>query len=129
MKSLTLEKGELGLELPHDKGNWVLLKDLGYSPVQLLVASIAACGQYVFKSVLERSSIPGTLGNVWVDYEVDDASKSHQLTKVSIRFDMTTDIQNQEKATRALRLVNEYCPVIQSLDPKIHIEKSIQFIG
>lgn len=129
MKSLKLEKGEVGLELAHERGNWILLKDLGYSPVQLLVASIAACGQYVFKSVLERSSIPGTLGNVWVDYEVDETSKAHQLTKVSILFEMTVDAQNHDKATRALRLVNEYCPVIQSLDPNIIIEKSIHFIG
>ena len=128
MNKLKLVNGQLGLELEHKDGNWIMLKEYGYSPVQMLVASIGACGQYVYKSVLERSSIPGKLRDVMIEYAVDENSKSHQLTHVNIVFDIEIEPQFQTKALSALRLVNEYCPVIQSLDPKIVIEKSVNFI-
>lgn len=128
MKTLKLNQGETGLELEHSNGNWILLKEQGYSPVQILVASIGACGQYVFKSVMEKSSIQGTLRNVNISYEVDEQSKSHQLTKVFIEFELQTSEENLSKANRALRLVNDYCPVIQSLNSDIIIEKTIKHI-
>lgn len=128
MKTLKLLNGELGLELEHSNGNWIMLKDVGYSPVQMLVASIGACGQYVFKSVLERSSIPGKLKDVLITYEVDNNSKSHQLTKVSIEFQLDISQDYAHKATSALRLVNDYCPVIQSLNSDIIVEKTIKFL-
>lgn len=128
MKTLTLINGENGLELERPDQNWILLKDYGYSPVQMLVASVAACGQYVFKSILERSSIEASLKNVAVSYDVDESSKSHQVTSIAITFEVIAAPELHDKIGRTLRLVNEYCPVIQSLDPKIVIEKTIKYL-
>lgn len=128
MNKLKLVNGQVGLELEHKNGNWVMLKDYGYSPVQMLVASIGACGQYVYKSVLEKSSIPGQLMDVTIEYSVDENSKSHQLKEVKINFEMKIQPQFQTKALSALRLVNEFCPVIQSLNSDISIEKTVKFI-
>lgn len=46
MKLISSEKG---FELVHQSGNWVLKKEIGFSPVEMLVASIGACGAYVYE--------------------------------------------------------------------------------
>lgn len=127
MKTVDLLKGEIGLELALDSGNWVLKAGYGYSPVQMLVASIGACGGYVLGSVLEKSHIDFELKAVHIDYEEDLEQKSKPLSKVMIEFIGSAPVSEHEKAQRALRLVSEYCPVMQSLDPKIEVIKTIRF--
>lgn len=48
MREIKLVQGKEGIELPYETGNWVLLKEQGYSPVEMLVASVAACGRLCF---------------------------------------------------------------------------------
>ena len=129
MNTLTLLKGENGLELFHQDGNWIMLKEFGYSPVQMLVASIGGCGAYVVKSVLERSSIAAKVGNVRISYTIDDTSKAKKLKSVHIVFAIQADESLHQKVHGALRLVNEFCPVIQSLDPSIEIVKTVEFVA
>lgn len=128
MNTLNLLKGEHGLELYHQDGNWVMLKELGYSPVQMLVASIGGCGAYVLKSVLERSAIAARVGDVALAYSLDDTVKAKPLKRVEIVFKVHADEAVHAKVQGALRLVNDFCPVIQSLNPNIEVVKTLEFV-
>ncbi|MGX6962110.1 OsmC family protein [Vagococcus xieshaowenii] len=116
------------MELPLAQGNWVLLREEGYSPVQSLVAATGACGAYVYQSVLENSKIPYTFHKVTINYERDMEHAPNPISSISMTFHVTIEEDLQDRATRALRLVSKHCPVIQSLNPTITIEELVDFI-
>lgn len=128
MNSLNLSQGQHGLELYHEKGNWILKKELGYSPVQLLVASISACGAYVLQGLFDNSKINAKVGDVSTSYDVNPDSKSHELKSVAITFNIHVDQENESKAVSMLRFVNDFCPVIKSLNPEIVITKEANIV-
>ncbi len=125
---IELLQGEQGLELFHKEGNWVLKRNIGYSPVQLLVTSIGACGAYVYESILTKSNIDHRLDTVDISYKVDEDDKAKPLTEVAITFNLWVPEDKKAQVERSLRLVNEYCPVIQSLNPNIGIIKEVNFL-
>ena len=125
---IELLQGEQGLELFHKEGNWVLKRNIGYSPVQLLVTSIGACGAYVYESILTKSNIEHRLDTVDISYKVDEEDKAKPLTEVAITFNLWVPEDKKAQVERSLRLVNEYCPVIQSLNPNIGIIKEVNFL-
>ncbi|QIK58238.1 OsmC family protein [Erysipelothrix sp. HDW6A] len=125
---MELLQGEQGLELFHKEGNWVLKRNIGYSPVQLLVTSIGACGAYVYESILTKSNIEHRLDTVDISYKVDEDDKAKPLTEVAITFNIWVPEDKKAQVERSLRLVNEYCPVIQSLNPNIGIIKEVNFL-
>ncbi|WP_205700231.1 OsmC family protein [Erysipelothrix sp. HDW6A] len=125
---IELLQGEQGLELFHKEGNWVLKRNIGYSPVQLLVTSIGACGAYVYESILTKSNIEHRLDTVDISYKVDEDDKAKPLTEVAITFNIWVPEDKKAQVERSLRLVNEYCPVIQSLNPNIGIIKEVNFL-
>ena len=127
-ETLELVQGTKGMELPLAQGNWVLLREEGYSPVQSLVASTGACGAYVYQSVLENSKIPYTFHKVTMTYERDMEQAPNPISAISMTFHVSVEESLQERATRALRLVSKHCPVIQSLNPTIDIEELVEFI-
>ncbi len=55
VETLTIQQGSDKFEMTTPTGNWVLAREKGYSPVQMLVSAVAACGGYVYASVLENS--------------------------------------------------------------------------
>lgn len=126
---LELLQGKQGLELYHKDGNWILKRDFGYSPVQLLVTSIGACGAYVYESILTKSNIEHRLDTVDISYKTNEEDKAHPLTEVTIQFNIWVPEDKQAQVERALRMVNEYCPVIQSLNPNIDIIKEVNFLA
>lgn len=126
--TLELIQGEEGLELPAESGNWVMLRDHGYSPVQSLVAAAGACGAYVYQSVLFNSKVPYTFEKILIDYTRDTNLPSKPLNKIEMTFYLSVPPEFQDKAIRALRLIERNCPVIQSLDPKIHVTETVSFV-
>lgn len=123
---MTLVQGEKGIELPVESGNWVLLREEGYSPVQTMVAAVGACGAYVYQSVLESSRIPNTFDHVEITYERDEEIQSQPVKKIELYFYLTVEEDKRERAERGLKLIAKHCPVIQSLNPNIKvIEKAI----
>lgn len=125
---IELIQGEKGMELPVATGNWVLLRDYGYSPVQSLVAAVGACGAYVYQSILTNSKIDYTFERVQINYERDEERKSEPVKKISPTFDVHVAPEQQERAVRALKLIAVNCPVIQSLDPSIEVLEKVEFI-
>lgn len=123
---ITLVKGSKGLELPVDSGNWIMLREEGYSPVQSLVAAVGACGAYVYQSVLESSRIEFTFDHVEINYERDESIQSQPVKMIEINFYLTVEEEKQARAERGMKLIAKHCPVIQSLNPNIQvIEKAI----
>ncbi len=128
VETLTLIQGADKFELPTEQGNWVLVRGQGYSPVQMIVSAVAACGGYVYQSVLENSHVTFTFEKIEVDYTRDSARRAEPLDSIQLRFYVQVPEEQHEKAIRCLRLVSPNCPVIQSLDPTIKVEETAVFI-
>lgn len=124
MKILT---GEEGLELVHPAGNWKVKKEIGFSPVEMLVSSVATCSTYVYQDVLKNSKIPYELHEVEVQYEREIAGTVHPITKIQITFIMAIPEELQERAERGLKLIPKHCPVVQALDKAILVEERLVF--
>ena len=129
MTSETIEliQGKKGIELPVETGNWVLLKEEGYSPIQTLVASVGSCGAYVYQSILNKSHIPYKFEKTIVTYTRDSERQSHPVNSIAIHFELSVPLEFQERANRSLKLIKKNCPVIQSLDTEINIVETATF--
>ncbi|MGM0218601.1 OsmC family protein [Enterococcus sp. AZ126] len=125
---MELISSEKGFELVHQSGNWVLKKEIGFSPVELLVASISACGAYVYEKILTNSNIDFTIEKVDISYERAEDKQAKPLSRVAITFSIKVSEDEQGKAERALKLIGKNCPVIQSLDPEIAVVEELIFI-
>ena len=130
MEQLTLEfkRGAKGFELPQANGDWVMLREEGYSPVQMLASAIGACGGYVYESVLTNSKIPFEIERGTVTYTRSATKKAEPLENVTLVFYAKIPAEYQERATRALKLINPNCPVMQSLDPAIKVTEEVVFL-
>lgn len=128
MYNLSLVMGEQGYEMSHENAHWFLKRGVGYSPVQMLVASIGACGGYVLDSILDKMQISHELKELEMSFELNQESKAKELTSVSMVFHVKLVGTEYDKVLHALTLVHKYCPVMLSLNVNIKIEKSIHFI-
>ncbi|MGX7245462.1 OsmC family protein [Enterococcus quebecensis] len=125
---MELISSKRGFELVHQSGNWLLKKDSGFSPVEMLVASIGACGSYVYETILTNSKISFTIKKVEISYERDENRPTKPLRKVTISFFINVSKEAQGKAERAIHLISKNCPVIQSLDPSIDVVEEVFFV-
>ncbi|MEG0254631.1 MAG: OsmC family protein [Vagococcus sp.] len=125
---IELVQGEKGMELPVETGNWIILREGGYSPVQSMVGAVGACGAYVYQSILDSSRIDYTFSKVEINYERDSTIKSEPVKSIEINFYLSVDEKNQGRAERSLKLIGKHCPVMQSLDPKISVVEKATFI-
>nr|WP_228504400.1 OsmC family protein [Listeria monocytogenes] len=116
------------MELVHPNGNWTLIKEEGFSPVQITVAAVAACSGYVYQTLLEKKRIDINDLSIHTDYEQDQESAVHVLTKINVTFTVDlVDKSNQAKAEKTVHLVKDACPVAKSLDPSIEINEIVVF--
>lgn len=128
MYNLSMIMKDQGYEMSHENAHWYLKKGLGYSPVQMLVASIGACGGYVLDSILDKMQISHELKELEMTFDVNQDSKAKELTYVGMVFYVKLSGDEYDKVLHALTLVHKYCPVMLSLNENIKIEKSIKFI-
>lgn len=128
MEKMELISSEKGFELVHQNGNWLLKKELGFSPVEMLVASIGACGAYVYEKILTNSHINFTIKQVEISYERAEEKQAKPLSRVDITFSIQVAEEAQGKAERALKLIGKNCPVMQSLDPAIAVVEKVIFV-
>lgn len=128
VETITLIQGNDKIELPREDGNWVLAREVGYSPVQMLVSAVAACGGYVYQSVLDNSHIPYTFEKIEVSYTRNEERQAQPVQSIAITFFVEISDELHEKAERCVKLVSKNCPVIQSLDPAIEVTEKVKFI-
>lgn len=127
-EKLTLIQGEKGFELEVlGKENWIMRREMGYSPVQSVVASVAACGGYVYQHLLKNSSVSAIFHRVDVDYTRQEDSVG-AIESITLTFLVSVEESDKVKAQSCLKLVSRYCPVIQSLNKSITIVETVQFI-
>lgn len=115
------------LELVHEHGNWSLNRETGFSPVQLLTASAAACSTYVFEKLLDEHGIPYEMKNVLFDYQLG-AYYPNPIGKIDVQFFIKANQRVREEIEHVFYQIAENCPIIQSLHPRIKINESIVFI-
>ncbi|TGA99881.1 OsmC family peroxiredoxin [Sporolactobacillus shoreae] len=115
------------VELVHESGNWILLRELGFSPIQTVVAVTAACNAYVYEGILKKQKIPFKLISVDVDYEINEKLGTHPISAIHVHLVLNVDEADQEKAIKDLRLIAKNCPVVQSLNPSIEIDETVSF--
>lgn len=127
-EKLTLLQENNHWALPATPANWQLIREKGYSPVQLLVSAVAACGGYVYQSVLENSHVPFELEKIEVSYTRDEKRQSEPVKSIQVDFFAKIPEEFQAKAIRCLRLVAPNCPVMQSIDPAIQVEETVTFL-
>lgn len=117
-----------GFELVHRSGNWVVKKEIGFSPVEMLVASIGACGAYVYEKIGTNSRINYTIEKVNISYERAEDKQANPLSHIMLSFSVRVSKEEQGRAQRALKLIGKNCPVIQSLDPEITVVEQVIFL-
>lgn len=114
------------LELVHENGNWLLSRQKGFSPIQLIAASAAACSTYVFEQLLDGQQIPYQLINVSFDYQ-ESTAYPNPISQIDVRFLIDVPRESQEAAKQIFMQIPGNCPVIQSLHPRIRINESVAF--
>lgn len=125
---LTLIQGQNGFELEVlGKENWVMRREMGYSPVQSVIAAVGACGGYVYQHLLKNSNVSATFHRVEAEYTRHDDSVG-AISSITLTFFVSVEKSDQTKAQSCLKLVSRYCPVIQSLDKNIKMVELVQFI-
>ncbi len=115
------------MELLHPAGNWTLLKEEGFSPIQITAAAVGACSGYVYQSLLEKKRVPVEELAVEVDYQQDQEQPVHVLTSIDVHFTLKVAEEDRKKAESVLKFVKEACPVAQSINPNVVITESVTF--
>lgn len=114
------------IELIHENGNWQLGRGKGFSPVQLVAASAAACSAYVFEELLDQRQISYRLVRVSVDY-VENPYPPNPIAQIDVRLLLEAAQPLQETVKHIFLQIPGHCPVIQSLNPNIRINESVFF--
>lgn len=120
--------GNNGIELVHDDGNWTLKKDVGFSPVEALVAAVGSCGMYVFQGILNGSNVDHEFVNSKLSFTVDDSKRVTPVKEITIDYYMKVDEKDRERAERIVELVSKSCPVMQSLSSDITVIENIHYV-
>lgn len=126
VERLTIIRGVEKFELQTKTARWVLAKEEGYSPVQMLVSAIGACGDTCINPFWKIRTFPLSLKNR------SHVFKRSRETSTTIKTGddslyVTVPEAFQERATRCLKLVSPNCPVIQSLAERITVEETVVF--
>ena len=94
----------------------------------MLVTAAAACGGYVYTSVLENSHVPAEIEKIEVSYTRDSTKKAEPISSIQINFYARISAEYQEKPFAVSNSFLRNCPVIQSLDPTITVAETVHFI-
>lgn len=114
------------IELIHENGNWQLGRGKGFSPVQLVAASAAACSAYVFEELLDQRQIQYRLIRVSVEY-TENPYPPNPIAQIDVRLLLEAAKSVQEAVKQIFLEIPGHCPVIQSLNPKIRINEAVYF--
>ena len=126
---MELISGEQGFELVNKNNHWVLKQEIGFSPIEMLVASVGACSAYVYEKILTNSKITFYVEKIVIDYERDTEKRAKPVSKIMISFFLTGVLKaDQDKTKRAIHLIGKNCPVIQTLDPAVEVVEDVFFV-
>ena len=124
VERLTIIRGVEKFELQTKTARWVLAKEEGYSPVQMLVSAIGACGDTCINPFWKIRTFPLSLKNRSHVSKVE--RRAQPLKQVTILFYVTVPEAFQEHDT-VFEACLPNCPVIQSLAERITVEETVVF--
>ena len=114
--TLTTNRHELIADEPTDLGG----TDLGFSPYELLSASLASCTAITLRMYADRKEWNVTKINVVVEFEPDSGRQHAQFTRI-------ITVQGKLSAEQRTRLeaVANACPTHKVLMGSIHIQTKL----
>lgn len=125
---INIKKGKLHLPIANEK-DWELDDQENYSPLELTVISVAACGARVFQSMANKSNIGAELRDVQIHYTREDSDNARPLKTIELVYSVDAGNEKEERMSKAIvSRIERYCPVMQSLDPKITVNETIEFV-
>lgn len=122
---LTVKPNEITTDLPYDKLQ--IGKENGYTPLDLLIASIAGCSSIVLRTILEKKRI--TYNEFTIATEI---VRSEILPKpvegIHLHYKIKAKGITQEQLEKALELAVKNCTIVQSVKDSIKITETIELI-
>ena len=119
-KGLVLSLEGRELKLNHD--------DDGFTPLELLVNSIAGCSGLVFKKILGKKRIAYDELIIEVDHQRSDVAPK-PVTRIDVHFTLKGENLDERKVRSAFELVVPNCPVVQSVNTAITINETLDIAG
>lgn len=97
----------------------------GFTPYQLLIASIAVCSGIVLRKVLEKMRI--SFNDISIDVEVErNEEPPRKIERVHLHFTIVGQEIDERKIRKALALVEKNCTIAQSIHGAIEIETTYE---
>ena len=122
---LTVKHNEITTNLPY--GELQIGKENGYTPLNLLIASIAGCSAIVLRTILEKKRI--TYNEFTIATEI---VRSEVLPKpvesIHLHYKVKAEGITQEQLEKALELAVKNCTIVQSVKDSIEIIETIELI-
>ncbi|MEH7461359.1 OsmC family protein [Bacillus thuringiensis] len=123
---LIVKRDEIITKVPY--GELQIGKENGYTPLELLIASIAGCSAIVFRTILEKKRI------TYHEFTMEtDIRRSETLSKpvesVHIHYKIKAEGITQEQLEKALKLAMKNCTIVQSVKDSIEIIETIELIS
>lgn len=122
---LTIKQNDIQVNLSN--GVLHIGKEQGYTPLELLVTSIAGCSAIVFQTILEKKRV--SYESFTIDTEI---TRSEQLpkpiTSVHLHYKIKTDCITKEQLEKVLVLAVKNCTIAQSVKDSIEITETIELM-
>lgn len=123
---LIVKHDEIKTDLSH--GELHIGKEKGYTPFELLVASIAGCSAIVFRTILEKKRI--TYHEFTMETEVRRSEAlAKPLESVHLHYKIKAEGITQKQLEKALELAMKNCTIVQSVKDSIEIIETIELIS
>ncbi|SFJ55358.1 MULTISPECIES: OsmC family protein [unclassified Bacillus (in: firmicutes)] len=123
---LIVKRDEIITKLPY--GELQIGKENGYTPLELLIASIAGCSAIVFRTILEKKRI--TYHEFTMETEIRRSETlSKPLESVHLHYKIKAERITQEQLEKALELAMKNCTIVQSVKDSIEIIETIELIS
>lgn len=129
-QQVNLEIKDGKIHLPVAKGeDWILDNEQTYSPLQLMVQAVAACGASVFKNMVKNSNVEASLIAVDIEYTRDETTDVRPINSLNLIYKVDAKAEKAQRMSKTIASrIGQYCPVMQSLDQTIAIEESVEFV-
>lgn len=125
---ILIKNGKLHLPIIGDS-EWELDDTDTYSPLELTVISVAACGARVFQSMARKSNLEVDLKNVYIQYTRHEEDRVRPIKSISLTYSIDAQTDKEKRLSQTIvNRVAQYCPVMLSLNPDISIEEKIEFV-
>ncbi len=115
---LTIKHDDIEADLSY--GQLAIGKENGYSPLQLLISSIAGCSAIVFRTILEKKRIPYDTFTIETEIGRSEAL-SKPVESVHLHYKIKAQNITEEQLDKALQLAVKNCTIVQSVKDSINI--------